>query len=329
MGQSLRVYLDERLTAGEYPRGSWLPSVRELSALLSVNRNTVSKVYQSLARDGLVRRVPGRGMSVVATRPRSRAGSVDDLQDDLERLVRRAHAAGLPTARVQEMVRSAAAAIRGEAGVRVALAECNREAAESLAEKLSAAVHTRVDHLLLTDVRGLRAPQRPDILVTTFFHLNELAALDTSARVVGVRHEMSYGTLTAISQLAPQTSLVVVCPNQRTLDRVEAAVRSHTPSRVLPMLADRREDLEVALKEADTAIVAWGTREVVERLRPDLPLIVVEYEIDPQSVAEVRRAISMVARGAASPTRRPRRRAPARRHVARTRTRTGGELRSR
>ncbi len=46
------------------PAGSRLPSVRELSRLLSVNPNTVQKAYRELERAGFVHTASGRGTFV-------------------------------------------------------------------------------------------------------------------------------------------------------------------------------------------------------------------------------------------------------------------------
>lgn len=41
--------------------GDKLPSVRELAKDLGVNPNTVSKAFQNLERDGIIKSLPGRG----------------------------------------------------------------------------------------------------------------------------------------------------------------------------------------------------------------------------------------------------------------------------
>lgn len=290
----LREYVDERIAGGQYPPESWLPSVRDLSATLRVHRNTVSKVYQSLERDGVAKRIAGRGMRVVG-RPATRSSADARLERAAELLVREAIEARLSRDRVDGLLDRVEARLRADAELRLAFVECNREAASSLARDLSAQLSVPVDPLLVTALREGDRRRRPDLVVTTFFHLHEVAAaLGSSTRVVGVNHQMSYETILEIAQFGPRTRLVVVCPNARTLERVERTVRSYTQSQVVAIRTDEKPDVPAALDGADAAVVAWGTHRLVRRIRPDLRLITVKYHVDAQSVAEVRRCIEQV-----------------------------------
>lgn len=50
---------------GTYPEGSALPSVRQVSADLSINHLTVAKAYQELVDEGLLEKRRGLGMFVI------------------------------------------------------------------------------------------------------------------------------------------------------------------------------------------------------------------------------------------------------------------------
>lgn len=81
----LRNYILHLILSGAYPQGSRLPSVRELSAELKVNYNTVRKVYNDLMKDGFIATVRGRGTIVLdAGRAREAAddGVIEVLADD-------------------------------------------------------------------------------------------------------------------------------------------------------------------------------------------------------------------------------------------------------
>ena len=55
------IYL---ITSGYYKPGDQLPTVRGLASEISINYNTVSKVYINLEHDGYVESVRGRGVFV-------------------------------------------------------------------------------------------------------------------------------------------------------------------------------------------------------------------------------------------------------------------------
>lgn len=63
-GQPIYIQIAERLCdellAGTYPTESRIPGVREYSALLEVNVNTIVKTFEHLARQGII--YPKRGM---------------------------------------------------------------------------------------------------------------------------------------------------------------------------------------------------------------------------------------------------------------------------
>ena len=58
----------QQIRAGVLLPGEQLPSVRELSAALSVNPNTIQRSYRELERTGWILSQPGKG-SFVAPRP--------------------------------------------------------------------------------------------------------------------------------------------------------------------------------------------------------------------------------------------------------------------
>lgn len=60
----LRNYIVHLILSGTYREGDQLPSVRELSAELEINYNTVRKVYNDLMKDGFIATERGRGTFV-------------------------------------------------------------------------------------------------------------------------------------------------------------------------------------------------------------------------------------------------------------------------
>lgn len=72
MAQALHAqaaeYIQSRILSGEYPVGSQIPTENELAALLGISRPTVRQALESLANEGFLTRVKGRGTFV--TRPK-------------------------------------------------------------------------------------------------------------------------------------------------------------------------------------------------------------------------------------------------------------------
>lgn len=90
---------------GDLPPGEMLPSVRDLSAELVVNPNTVVRAYQELERLGAIATKRGLGMEVTAEGPklcRERRKSI--VLTRLREALREAASAGLDADDVCQMV---------------------------------------------------------------------------------------------------------------------------------------------------------------------------------------------------------------------------------
>jgi GntR family transcriptional regulator len=60
----LKQQIIQRIIQGEWEPGHQLPTVRQLAVDVSINVNTVSRVYQEVERDGFIRTQQGKGTFV-------------------------------------------------------------------------------------------------------------------------------------------------------------------------------------------------------------------------------------------------------------------------
>lgn len=63
--EQIIIGIKELILKGIIKPGEKLPSVRELSSIITTNPNTVSKAYGELERDGVIESLRGRGTFVV------------------------------------------------------------------------------------------------------------------------------------------------------------------------------------------------------------------------------------------------------------------------
>lgn len=98
--------LRERIGSGQLREGEKLPSVRELSAELSINPLTASKAYQLLERDGLIEFRRGQGTFVAkARKPFSAAERLALIQPALDQVVSEARHLGLSEEELQQLLK--------------------------------------------------------------------------------------------------------------------------------------------------------------------------------------------------------------------------------
>lgn len=91
----------QALLFGILKPGDQLPTVKEVSAQVALNPNTVLRAYRELEHDGLVISRPGLGTFITATIPPAvEAASYNSLRADLERWIQKARARGVDDSRL-------------------------------------------------------------------------------------------------------------------------------------------------------------------------------------------------------------------------------------
>jgi GntR family transcriptional regulator len=302
----LRQHLQERITAGAYPVGTWLPSVRELAAQIGLNRNTVSKVYQALGRDGILEVVRGKGVRVVA-KPTHGQSAANRIDAGLAELVRQASMAGLGREWLLDRLSAAIDSTIGSRALRVGFVECSpadtRELAESLAGHLGISV-TPID-LTAFEREPERLTSELDLLATTLFHLQEIDALlpEARPRLEAIHHTVSHVSLLKIAQLKAGTAIVIVCPNERTVGRFQGIVQTYSsgPVRAFTVDDDERVIAE-ALATADLAVDISTTHDLVTRLAPSIPTLTLTFHVEPESIEELRQVVHRLASESGRPS---------------------------
>ncbi|ARO59838.1 Transcriptional regulator, GntR [Bacillus cereus] len=82
--QQVVDFIEKRITYGELPPGSFLPSERKLATQLNVNRSTVTTAYNELRAMGIVESTTGKG-----TRVSTHMWGVSNINAELEKFRRR------------------------------------------------------------------------------------------------------------------------------------------------------------------------------------------------------------------------------------------------
>jgi GntR family transcriptional regulator len=95
------------VVGGNLAPGDLLPSVRQVARDASVNPMTVSKAYSRLETEGVVRRVRGQGMEVLAP---ARDGTLDErkhqFRETIEPALHRARQLGLSRSQIRDVISS-------------------------------------------------------------------------------------------------------------------------------------------------------------------------------------------------------------------------------
>ena len=95
----------ENIMKGILQPGDRLPSVREMSTLLTINPNTVSKAYQELEREKAIETIRGKGTFVTQNyQPKKDEDKLQEVRDLLKKVVIESHYMGLGQAEIIAML---------------------------------------------------------------------------------------------------------------------------------------------------------------------------------------------------------------------------------
>lgn len=98
--------IKEHIMKGILQPGDRLPSVREMSALLTVNPNTVSKAYQELEREKAIETIRGRGTFIAQDyKPQRDEEKMQQVKELLKKAVIESHYMGLGLEEITDMLR--------------------------------------------------------------------------------------------------------------------------------------------------------------------------------------------------------------------------------
>lgn len=86
--EQIIIGVKELILRGLIKPGEKLPSVRELSILITANPNTISKAYRELEKDGIIETLRGKGTYIVQNyQPKDSGEKVSKLDDCLRKLI--------------------------------------------------------------------------------------------------------------------------------------------------------------------------------------------------------------------------------------------------
>ena len=260
---------------GKIDEGDRLPSIREVASGLGVNYKTIRRVYQQLAKEGLLEIVAGSGAFL---RKRSggesfahmRRRAVFRLLADFES---RARDLGLSTERLVSMLDSYLTG-RNLKPLKLAVVD-DEEEAYIFASELGMRLGTAAFPVSLEEASGPQGASRlqeADILLTTSWHLDQVHALaaDLGKEVVEIKpsHQIYSEILTA----ARDHNIGIVIRDEKTMHASwEVFMSIYHPSTdkrfwIAPI--HRTDLIEKIVEEADLIFVSPMCWDEMRRLTP-------------------------------------------------------------
>ena len=98
--------IEDLAVRGVLEPDSQLPSVRQLAVELSINPNTIQRAYSQLEKTGVIYSVKGKGNFEAADPKRLREEKMEQILQEMEKLLRQALALGVGRERMENWLHS-------------------------------------------------------------------------------------------------------------------------------------------------------------------------------------------------------------------------------
>lgn len=293
--EEIRHAVLNRISAGHYVLGSRIPSVRALAAEFGAHRNTVNKAFQELARDGVVSLVPGRGGGTFVQRVDvAGESSLEPLRADVRALAQQGRAIGLSRAHLDDLVSAALDEVYQARHIHAKFLECNVHDSHALVAQLAPLVECRIEPGVIEQANFALLGEQYDLIITTFHHLAEVnRALDPFRdKIIGVNAVPTHAVALKIARLEARR-LGLICGRENTVQSMKYLVASYHPDDELEVaLVDDADAVRALTERSEALIVTYSCADAVAQLTARAPDVVVEFQIEQQSVAFLRQRIA-------------------------------------
>jgi DNA-binding transcriptional regulator YhcF (GntR family) len=284
------------IESGEINPGHPLPSARDLSAILQVNRNTVTHAYKELSAEGLLEIVVGSGTFVkeeLALKPKKALDRVFD------KAIQNAGRIGFNTEEIAEHFMDRLSALTADVSKkRIVVVDCNDEIVQYLCDLLSKTFGVSSQGILIQEIEADRTSARgllndKDLIVCGFNHLEELkcAVPRIDTEVVAILLQVDVRVINSLAQLPKGTKVGFVCANQRSTETLYNSAYFAGAKELRRILAgyDNSKQLHKVIRGCD---VIFATNFVYHRLTklttPEQQLINVKITVDSSSMELVK-----------------------------------------
>ena len=261
------------------------------------NKNTVSKAYQSLARQGYIDPRAGRG-TFVTRRPQAEVRDQARLEvaKIIERAFRQARLGGMAKKEFNLLVQEVVVRIDDRPRPRVAYVDCNSLETPVLGLELERSISYPVEPVLVSDL--IAHPQQYlldfDLLVVNLSHLVEVEDHlpskrdDGSAEILALMTPPDSGSLLRVARLQAGTRVGVVCTTPSGMETITGLVRATNPAvTVTGALVANGDGLRAIVESSDVLLVTVAAEATVADFHPTQSVIPVSFRVDDREADRV------------------------------------------
>lgn len=223
------------INEGIWKHGMKIPTERELSKELNVSRNTISVAYQELVSEGILFCQQGRGTFVAEA---DEALKKESRKERLMKVVDLCLDEGLSLGfKIDEILAIMHVRAREKkdilTSVKVFFIECNKEQVEYISKQLSQALSIIVEPVLLDEILNNPSQyavisEKADILVTTFFHFEQIKSLPISqnTELIPIALSPHLESIVKIARLPAEQKVALICHSETFANKIKSSLQS-------------------------------------------------------------------------------------------------------
>ena len=309
----LKAQLVYLIQSGQMRPGTQLPTVRQLAGFLRVNRNTVSKVFSEMQREGHLSCEPGRGTFVSAAKAKSesKVESMHKLLAVVDEALDRAGKLGFSPEELfltlYARTQASPVASGGAREVKALFIECSRPELELFSAELKKELSIQLDSMLVGDFakaveKDLKSLRSYGLIITTFYHIREVQSLleDSGVEVVAVMVDTSLETLMRLTALPEGTKVGVACTTRAGAENMKLSIQraglEHL--RVIIGCGEERSGLQKMIAEASVVVCSSLIESRLRALAPKGKEIIVDNKsIDKAGIEMLRSRLMEITAG--------------------------------
>ncbi|QNO16506.1 winged helix-turn-helix transcriptional regulator [Alkalicella caledoniensis] len=223
------------ISEGIWKHGMKIPTERELSKELNVSRNTISVAFQELETEGILVCQQGRGTFVAEA---DEALKKESRKERLVKVVDICLDEGLSLGfSMDEILAIMYVRAREKKeilnSVKVFFIECNKEQMDYIAKQLSTNLSILVEPLNLDEIyenpnQFLILAEKADIIVTTFFHYNQVKSIPgfENRDIIPIALSPHLETIVKIARFPAEEKVALVCQSEIFANKIKSSLQS-------------------------------------------------------------------------------------------------------
>lgn len=292
---------------GQLLKGTQLPTERDLSLQLKVSRNTVSMAYKELSLEKIISSTSGKGTFIT-----TEAGLENNLLSTPQKLkiikkidsaIEKALESNIPAEDFIRLVSHRYKERRNLSNnLHIAFIECNQEQLFYFSHRLELGTGIHIIPILIDELYQnkegfINKIKSVDLVVTTFFHLQEVQDYlkDENIKIVAMALDPEIETMVKIAHITtPNTNIGLVCLTDKFAERVIKSINNSgiQYKDIVFTTTKELDELKRIIEKSDILIVSPGRKKEIERLIPgEISLIEFIYVPDKGSIDTLNKTI--------------------------------------